>query len=218
MATLTFEFQGILIHMTEFSPYRIIIPAGPVPTGFMLSPTVSPLLGALDGVTFTVGSGQPLSVQIKEVPHLSKLYPPMIVNPHAVTGQQQPSAAYFDFEGGAVAMATEANALYTKVSVEVDGNEAFIQVQRWNQPASTSIQVPLPQTITINNVPSPEVGAFAAAEYMGNFLIASNFPTGPALKKVEQAVAAALKPPASIGGCFTTAYASFPSCSNSQWP
>jgi hypothetical protein len=216
MATLTFEFQGIAIHMTQFSPYRVIIPTGPVPTGFTLNPTITPsALAPLDGVTFTVGSGQTPSAQIDAIPKLSELYPAMIVNPDAVSGQQLPAAAYFDFEGGSVTVARNAHSRYAQVAVEFDGDQASLQVQRWNAPDIATIQLPLPQTIVIQNVPRPHVTAFTPAEYMSNFVIAQNFPQGFELIQVGRAVTAALKPPSSTN---SFRFDTFPSCSNSQWP
>jgi hypothetical protein len=215
MATLTFAFQGIAIHMTQFSPYRVIIPTGPVPTGFTLSPTITPsVLAPLDGVTFTIGSGQTPSARIDAIPKLSELYPAMIVNPDAVSGQQLPAAAYFDFKGGSVTVANNAHSQYAHVAVEFDGDQASLQVQRWNEPAIATIQLPLPQTIVVQNLPRPQVRAFNPAEYMSNFVIAQNFPQGLDLIKVGMAVTAALKPPSAAALRFDT----FPSCSNSQWP
>jgi hypothetical protein len=217
MATLTFQFQGIAIHMTEFSPYRIIIPSGKDPVGgYSLTPTTfPPLLGLLDGVTFTIGVGQPLSVNIDAIPHLRVLYPEMIVNPDVAKGQQPPAAAYFDFAGGAVTTTIWAHTtLYSQVVVEVDGDFALIQAQRWNTPGISTIQVPVTQSpkIFVRNVPSPPASGFDAAEYMSNFLIASNFPTGSTLTTVEAAVRKALGP------LPITPDDTFPSCSNSQWP
>jgi hypothetical protein len=214
MGTLTIEFRGLAIHMTQFSPYRVIIPGGPIPTGFTLSPTASEILGRLDGVTFTVGGGQPLSVQIDPLPHLCALYPAINVNPDVTTNRQPPAVAYFDLKGGTVSMIRTLHARYAKVRLEVDGDHAFIQVQRWNEPLIKAIQVRLPKTIVIKNVPTPNVTQFEAPEYMGNFLIASNFPTGTVLAAVEKAIKAALD----ASGSGRHPADTFPSCSNSQWP
>ena len=246
MGTLTILFQGICIHMTEMSPYRIVTPTGAIPHGpYSLAPTITlppatslPCLGltptagtfSLNGVTFLIGDeglGRPegnieCTLHLRDFPFT----PPLNMN--MVAGEQAPAAAYFDVTAGSFALSerpASAGVAYAELTLDFPGDEATIAVRCWNGGAVQTITIPdLPQTITVDNVPSPPPLAQDAREYLGNFLVAEPMSPLDTDVHIAEIDAALLIQTLCLGARFGDRkstfpiFDTFPSCSNSQWP
>jgi hypothetical protein len=246
VSNLTINFLGIAVHMTQMSPYRVIIPAGPVPNSpYGVAPSISipnaTALGCLPpsfpagtfwltGVTFTVGSGgTPLQNDLTCIPHLSELPPSVRLDEEVVRNRKPPAAAYFDLLGGQVLLnekSAQSGSAYGALTVDL-GDVAELQMTCWNDGSTHRILVPLPATINVSNIPAPAPLQLDAREYLANFLVAEPLsPLDADLRVLEIDIAldimsiclAGQTPRSKTVGAAPMETDTFPSCSNSQWP
>jgi hypothetical protein len=241
MGTLTIEFGGICIHMTQMQPYRIITPVGSIAgSEFVLTPLIQipgnvtlpclpPASGGgflLQGATFTIGSpsGPGPSVDIECTTHLSLFSDTPPLNQSVVSGEQPPAAAYFDIFEGSISLNADRGKLgvsYAQLAVDFPGDEATISVRCWNGGAVQQITIPnLPQTVVVNNVPPAGTNPDAPGEFLESFLICDPMTTAATDQHLTE-IATALDV---LTACLQSRFGriavldNFPTCSNSQWP
>jgi hypothetical protein len=246
VSNLTISFLGIAVHMTQMSPYRVIIPAGPVPnSAYGLAPSIfipnATTLGCLPpsfpagtfwltGATFTVGrGGTPLQNDLTCIPHLSEFPPSARLDEEVVRNRKPPAAAYFDLLGGEVflnATIAQSGSAYALLTVDL-GEVAELQMTCWSDGSTHTISIPLPATVNVANIPQPAPLELDPREYLASFLVTEPLsPLDADLRVPEIDIAlgimliclAGQSPRSKTVGPGPLETDTFPSCSNSQWP
>lgn len=239
MGTLTIKFKGICIHMTEANPYRVVVPAGPVPlTKYSLAPTASFPEGTtidgqplgnipLEGQKFLArptAAGLTARIHLECMPHLGSILPNVRIRGDIMLQTPNAAGAWFNLVAPNVSLLPPAPlappVAYAQAAVHYPGDEATLLMEQ-NGRVSEIIVPQLPQTIEVRNVPTPPAEATDPFEYMANFLVTDAYPT---MDAESDALAVIIRSALDLMvGCLGDSdirldWDTFPSCSNSQWP
>lgn len=236
MAQLTIQFLGICTHFNNKTdlgfplpvPHRVVftqtdaatIRVGADTFTFQLHPELQlpnnitiPLTGQRMFIAGTTKL-QPPDLASGCIPHLKIIWPGMELNLAAVLDGASPAAAYFDIFGGDVSGFDHTSSAAGLLTLDLD-TPAVLVIESFDGLTRTEIPIDLPQTIVIENHPTPAVDisdtSGQEAELQLNFLVAKPFPPPPFANMDQQLlnIVECLQPKERDAG---------PGCSNSQYP